>query len=504
MINISKFDATGTPLRPNGNTYWVVPHKFLAGEYPGDKDPVKARKKIKQFLAAGIRHFIDLTKVDELVPYEAILSEEARNSSIQTTYQRFPIQDISVPSDSEHLAEILLAIDSRIREGGVVYLHCWGGVGRTGLVVACWLQEHGRTPDDALAELNARWSTVEKIYRKPESPETPVQVSWVESWPQRRRSVQQLLVRDRCRGALLGLAAGDALGTTVEFKAPGTFKPITDLVGGGPFSLKPGQWTDDTSMALCLAESLIEKRGFDPKDQMDRYCRWWKEGYLSSTGSCFDIGITVKTALAHYLRSGEPFAGPTDPFTAGNGSLMRLAPVVLAFRQNVELAIHNAGESSRTTHAAPTTIDACRYFAGLLLGALEGRSKEELLSSFFYPASDQQYWNLHPLSPEIAEIVNGSFKQKQPPAIIGSGFVVRSLEAALWAFYRSDSFRDGALRAVNLGDDADTTGAIYGQLAGAFYGVNAIPGDWIERLTMRGFIYQSADALFDFSTGLRG
>jgi ADP-ribosyl-[dinitrogen reductase] hydrolase len=502
MIDISKFDATGTPPRPNANSYWVIPHKFLAGEYPGDEDPDKARKKIKQFLAAGVRHFIDLTELGKMVPYEAILSEETQNSSIKTTHQRFPILDNSVPKDSGHLAEILLAIDSRIREEGVVYLHCWGGVGRTGLVVACWLQEHGRTPGDALAELSAKWSTVEKNSRK--SPETPDQVSWVKNWPQRRRSARQLMVRDRYRGALLGLAVGDALGTTVEFQAPGTFKPVTDLVGGGPFGLKPGQWTDDMSMALCLAESLIEKRCFDPKDQMDRYCRWWKQGYLSSTGTCFDIGITVKTALAHYLRTGEPFAGSTDPFTAGNGSLMRLAPVVLAFQQNVELAIHNAGESSRTTHAASTTIDACRYFAGLLLGALEGRSKEELLSPVFYPGPDEQYWKRHPLSPEIAEIANGSFKQKQPPAIIGNGFVVCSLEAALWAFYRSDSFRDGALRAVNLGNDADTTGAIYGQLAGAFYGVNAIPEDWIERLIMRDFINQSADALFDFSTALRG
>jgi ADP-ribosyl-[dinitrogen reductase] hydrolase len=502
---------TDTPPRPNGNTYWVVPLKFLAGEYPGNEDPVKAREKIKQFLASGVRHFIDLTELHEktrslleLVPYEAILSEEARNLRINATYQRFPIRDNSVPSDAGHLAEILLSIDRRIREEGAVYLHCWGGIGRTGLVVACWLQEHGRTPDDALAELSAKWSTVEKSFREPRSPQTTAQVGWVKNWAQRRRSVQQLMVRDRYRGALLGLAAGDALGTTVEFKAPGTFKPLTDIVGGGPFGLKPGQWTDDTSMTLCLAESLIEKRGFDPKDQMDRYCRWWKEGYLSSTGTCFDIGITVKTALALYLRSGEPFAGSTDPFTAGNGSLMRLAPVPLAFRRDIELAIHNAGESSRTTHAAPTTIDACRYFTGLLLGALEGRSKEELLSSFFYPASDEQYWKRYPLSPEIAEIANGSFKQKQPPEIIGNGFVVRSIEAALWAFYRSDSFRDGALRAVNLGDDADTTGAIYGQLAGAFYGVNAVPEDWVGRLTMRDFIRETADALFDFSTGLRG
>src|SRR6202011_1134225 len=261
------------------------------------------------------------------------------------------------PSDSEHLAEMLFAIDRRIREGGAVYLHCWGGGGRTGLVVACWLQEHGRTPDDALAELSAKWSTVEKIYRKPESPETPTQVDWVRIWPQRRRSVQQLMLCDRYRGALLGLAVGDALGTTLEFKAPGTFKPIADMIGGGPFGLQPGEWTDDTSMALCLAESLTEKRSFDPADQMDRYCHWWQEGYLSSTGTCFDIGVTVSRALASY-HSRNPFAGSVDPNTAGNGSLMRLAPVPLAFRANIERAIHNAAESSRTTHGAPTALDA--------------------------------------------------------------------------------------------------------------------------------------------------
>jgi ADP-ribosyl-[dinitrogen reductase] hydrolase len=304
---------------------------------------------------------------------------------------------------------------------------------------------------------------------------------------------------DRYRGAFLGLAVGDALGTTLEFKAPGTFKPITDMLGGGPFGLKPGQWTDDTSMALCLAESLIEKHGFDPKDQMDRYCRWWREGHLSSTGTCFDIGATVRNSLESYLRSGEPFAGSTDPLTAGNGSLMRLAPIPLAFRANCGLAIHSSGESSRTTHGAPAAVDACRYFAGLLLGALEGRSRGEILSSFFWPGPDLDYWQHHGLSPEVAEIANGSFKLKEPPEIIGSGFVVRSLEAALWAFYRSDSFKEGALRAVNLGDDADTTGAIYGQLAGAYYGVNAIPQDWIERLAMRELISEKAMALFDFS-----
>jgi ADP-ribosyl-[dinitrogen reductase] hydrolase len=157
------------------------------------------------------------------------------------------------------------------------------------------------------------------------------------------------------------------------------------MIGGGPFGLEPGQWSDDSSMALCLAESLVEKQGFDAKDQIDRDCRWWREGYLNSTGMCFDIGDMVRKSLESYLHSGEPLAGSEDPLTAGNGSLMRLAPVPLAFRQDVTLAIHCAGESSRTIHAAPAAVAACYYFAGLLLGTLDGRSKERLLSSFFYP-----------------------------------------------------------------------------------------------------------------------
>src|SRR5215831_13959691 len=138
-------------------------------------------------------------------------------------------------------------------------------------------------------------------------------------------------LRDRYEGTLLALACGDAIGTTVEFSPRGSFSPVQGMVGGGPFSLKPGQWTDDTSMALCLAESLIERQGFDARDQMVRYLNWWRWGYLSSTGDCFDIGMTTKAALARFEETGEPFAGSVDPQAAGNGSLMRLAPVVLCF-----------------------------------------------------------------------------------------------------------------------------------------------------------------------------
>jgi ADP-ribosyl-[dinitrogen reductase] hydrolase len=304
-------------------------------------------------------------------------------------------------------------------------------------------------------------------------------------------------LRDRYQGALLGLAVGDALGTTLEFKRPGSFAPITDMVGGGPFSLKPGQWTDDTSMALCLAESLIECKGFDPVDQLTRYCRWWRTGYLSSTGRCFDIGNTTRDALQRFERTGEPFPGSTASDSAGNGSLMRLAPVPLFFRNNSQEAIEKAAMSSRTTHGAREAEDACRYFAGLLIGVLQGRPKAELLAAGFTPVPG--LWDDAPLAPKIANVAAGSFKVKDPPIIQGTGYVVDCLEAALWAFHRSETFREGALLAVNLGDDADTTGAVYGQLAGAYYGAQGIPEAWRLRVALWETIGSLAETLFRMS-----
>lgn len=302
-------------------------------------------------------------------------------------------------------------------------------------------------------------------------------------------------MQDRYRGALMGLAVCDALGTTLEFRSPGSFAPITDMVGGGPFHLKPGQWTDDTSMALCLAESLVEKQGFDPVDQLANYVRWYRKGHLSSTGACFDIGGTTARALHLFERTGQPYCGPTDPGMAGNGSIMRLAPVLLFFAADPGAAIERSGESSRTTHGATVCVDACRYMGGLIAGAVRGAGKGELLADAYAPVAD--YWLKNPLCPEIAAIAGGSFKRKNPPEIRGTGYVVQSLEAALWAFHRGGDFREGALMAVNLGDDADTTGAVYGQIAGAYYGLAGIPETWRGAVTHADWILGFADKLFE-------
>ena len=301
--------------------------------------------------------------------------------------------------------------------------------------------------------------------------------------------------KDRFRGCLLGLAAGDALGTTLEFKNHGTFEPIDDMIGGGPFRLEAGEWTDDTSMALCLATSLIERDGFDPMDQMQRYVRWWREGYLSSNGYCFDIGITVSDALSRFEETCDPYSGSTDPMSAGNGSLMRLAPVPMYYRGNAQEAIDRSADSSRTTHGAREAVDACRYFGGLLVGALNGADKDSLLHPLYSPVEGM--WETLPLADRIGSIIEGSFKYRQPPEINGSGYVVHTLEAVLWAFHHTESFKEGALKVVNLGEDADTTGAIYGQIAGAYYGVDSIPVEWRSSVTMYSEILSIADSLYE-------
>lgn len=295
----------------------------------------------------------------------------------------------------------------------------------------------------------------------------------------------KLELSDRYAGSLLGLACGDAVGTAVEFCPRGTFSPLVDMVGGGPFMLAPGQWTDDTSMALCLAESLLTKNGFDAKDQMGRYLNWWQWGYMSSTGQCFDIGNTVRQALLKYQQTNQPFAGSIAPETAGNGSLMRLAPVVIFYYPSEQDIAKFTVASSCTTHSAPEATECCRLLGELIAKALSGKPKTEILGASQTIFSEEK----------VRSIAAGEYMSKTREQIAGTGYSVASLEAALWCFSRSDSFESAILEAANLGDDADTTAAITGQLAGAFYGESGIPSQWLEKLHMRAEIKDMAVAL---------
>jgi ADP-ribosylglycohydrolase len=286
------------------------------------------------------------------------------------------------------------------------------------------------------------------------------------------------------------MAAGDAVGTTVEFSRPGSFKPLTDMVGGGVFHLKAGEWTDDTSMALCIAESMISKQGFDPDDQLQNFVKWHDGGFMSCVGYCFDIGGATSQSLHEYSATGDPEAGMRFPNAAGNGALMRLAPVPMSFDDPDE-AVVMSGESSKTTHGSHQSIDACMYFGGLIWGALHGASKEELLSPLYHPGQQgwDEVWDLHP---EVRAIAEGDYDDPN-----GSGYVIETLRAALWAFSTTDNFRDAILAVANLGDDADTTAAVTGQLAGAFYGIHGIPKSWRRKVAFSGFIVELADELME-------
>jgi ADP-ribosyl-[dinitrogen reductase] hydrolase len=287
------------------------------------------------------------------------------------------------------------------------------------------------------------------------------------------------------RGTLIGLAVGDALGAAVEFTNPGDFDPVTGYRAGGPHRLNPGEWTDDTSMALALADS-IATAGWDIDDQARRYVEWSQTGKYSVNGRCFDIGITTSRSLSRFRQTGSASSsGNTSESASGNGSIMRLAPVPIRYHQlfpgDIESLARFAEESSLTTHASEQCLSACRYMVLVLAGLIQGKDRDEVLSPTWEPLDRLKA--MKPLHPLIEKVAAGSFRNKQPPDIRGSGWVVQSLEAALWAFHDAASFEEAVLRAVNLGEDADTTGAVCGQFAGAYWGESGI-AEWHGRGSM--------------------
>ncbi len=282
-------------------------------------------------------------------------------------------------------------------------------------------------------------------------------------------------------GCMLGLAIGDAMGAPVEFQKRGSFVPVTEYRSGGKFRLNAGEWTDDTAMALCLAQSLIDSNGFDPIDQMDKYLRWIDTGYMSCTGKMVGLGKTCWRSLVRYRRMGEPYTDIKHEKFSGNGSLMRLAPICIYYSGNLDQAVYYAALSSKTTHGSPIAVDCCRYFAYIVMHLLNGVDKDMIFSDKFISRL-YRYFD-EPLHRELNFIIKGDFTTKIEDEVHSSGYVIHSLEASLWSFYHTDTFEKAILKSVNLGDDADTVGAITGQLVGAFYGVDGILDEWISGLS---------------------
>jgi ADP-ribosyl-[dinitrogen reductase] hydrolase len=444
----------------------------------------------------GAKTVVTLLEPDEL-RWLAISRLGAEVERRGMEWVHMPIPDVSTPGPEFEAKwpKVSSRLRARLDAGENMLVHCRGGIGRAGMIAARLLVEDGVDPEVAMKRVRAV---------RPGAIETPAQERWVRAGrvtilrsPQSRvtqgmtpSAKGRFMIDsnsakfglgaydarpDRALGAFIGLAIGDALGTTIEFKARDTYRPIAEMVGGGPFGLRPGEWTDDTSMALCLADSLIANRGeLNANDLAERFVRWWKQGENSVTGRCFDIGNTTSSALQSFLRTGRP-EGSANPRYAGNGGIMRLAPAAIAAKGDAAKAAKLARAQSHVTHAAPECLDAADVLARVVIAGINGRGQDALTAGAGAGAE----------TPKVKAIAEGSWRAKPRNDISSSGYVVDTLEAALWAVAQSGTFEEAVLTAVNLGDDADTVGAVTGQIAGAVWGYSAIPERWTKSLAWR-------------------
>ncbi len=473
---------------PLPNCHWIEPGRLLAGEHPCGDGERATKKRIARLVDAGIDLFFDLTEPGELGSYEPLLAKAARGREI--AYLRRPLPDHGLPGSDAVMHEILEALDAALRDGRTVYLHCRAGIGRTNLVAGCWMANRHGAGAAALEELNRRWRDNARSRAWPIVPETPEQEEFVRNWP---RPVQAAgspvrvatapvaavtpILRDRVRGMLLGLAAGDALGHALH-------------------GLPEGAWSDKTAMALCLAESLATQDGPDAADQVARYREWQRTGLWSSTGSCVGISAAKTRALASAQWSGNPYAGSHDPAHADAEPLARIGPAVAWFHASPAEAIDAAVNGARVTHQAPVTLDAVRFLAALLAGAIAGAGKDALLSADFSP--DPAAFDPGTLRPPMRELAAGAWRGRRPRRLLrGKLAAVAALESALAAFASTDGLAQCIDAAASRPGEAATAAAIAGQLAGAHYGAATLPAETRAKLARAGEIEALADRLVD-------
>jgi ADP-ribosyl-[dinitrogen reductase] hydrolase len=474
--------------RPLENSYWVVPGRLLAGEHPSEGDDNEIRARIQRLLDAGIDSFFDLTYPGERPEYLRLLPQ-------QVLVERHPIRDTTVPLSVAEMREIQGQIAALLTAGRRLYVHCRAGIGRTGTVIGCYLAETGLDGPGALAELNQLWQQCARASSWPEVPQTLEQADFVRHWPRYRRTQAESPaqssrrdLRERFIGCLLGLAVGDALSARSQYRQPGTFVAISRLPGGGVFELPPGHWSDDTALSLCVAEGLLVCDGWQDADQVQRFGRWQREGYLAAGSHC--VGITPGTARwIHRHVPGAPRAAlGLEAINREAAPLSRVAPLVMFHFAQGAQAVQCAADVAARLEASPEVIEACRLLAAMLHSALRGEPLARVLQPRPSVFGDQ------PLSCALEALVSGD--PTLPPQAVGEP-ALNVLGAARWALATSGGFRAGALRIANMGGDSDVIGAVHGQLAGAFYGQASIPGNWLDALAHPDQIETLAACLFE-------
>ncbi len=473
---------------PLPNSHWIEPGRLLAGEHPSGSDDKATRKRLGKLLGAGIDCFLDLTEPGELDSYEPLLAAVPGGDA--AAYLRRPIRDHGVPESEAGMREILAALDHALAEGRCVYLHCRAGIGRTNLVAGCWIASSGGDGEAALERLNRAWAGNARSRTWTRIPETAAQADFVRRWgappvvpvvPAAVAATRSLPasgdLRDRVRGMLLGLAAGDALGSAA-------------------LGLPSGAWSDKTAMALCLADSLVACDGLDAADQVARYCEWQRNGLWSSTGSSVGLSAATGRALAAAQWSGNPYAGSHDPALADAEPLARIGPAIAWFSATPLEGIQAAVNCARITHQAPLTLDSVRFLAALLSGALAGRDKATLLAADYSPAPES--WRPDSLRSPVRELAGGAWRGRAPRRLLrGKYAVVAALESALAAFEEGSDLERCLAAAASRPGDAPVAAAIVGQLAGAHYGAAALPAALRDGLARAAEIEALADRLLD-------
>lgn len=469
---------------PFPNSYWLEPNRILCGEYPRDFDDRSDHEGMTALLSAGVRAFIDLTEEGELKPYREIAVETAATLGIDPnslTFYRHPIQDVSVPKSASEMRAIVRTVRKHRQRNDVLYVHCWGGRGRTGTVAGCVLNEFfGHRGEEALTQLAERWKACAKSARS-ESPETEEQRRFVRNWEPANHDLA-----GRIRAALLGAAVGDALGVPVEFQGRGArvTDPVTGMRSYGTHHQPAGTWSDDTSLILATMAGLPLAGNYDPTAVMREFAIWMGKARYTPHGDVFDIGNATREAIQRFLQ-GTPTleCGGDGEWSNGNGSLMRILPIALAWADDPEL-IDKASEISSLTHAHERSRFCCAFYCLVVSDLFHGGTIEEA-TGFAWEVLDQR-WAFSPEERPFFDALHPhQLLSRNDDQIRSSGHVIDTLEASLWVNARHDNYADAVLHAVNLGDDTDTTGCVAGGLAGIIHGESGIPTEWLEALAKR-------------------
>lgn len=450
---------TQTPLE---NSYWILPGKFLAGEYPRTLDEDSSISRIKALLKSDVGVFIDLTTpANGLKPYRDIVNLIDGKIECCT----FPIPDVSIPGSRQTTRDVLDLIDNSLAQGKGIYLHCWGGIGRTGTIVGCWLARHGFAGSAALEKLSSLWRWCPKS-RHRQSPETEEQRNYILTWNEDASDSGHDAILSRAQGCLMGQLAGDSLGSLVEFKSAEEIRGlypsgVRELADGGTWNTLAGQPTDDSELALMLARSLVEHGRFDRYSVRNAY-RFWYDSRP------FDCGATIAAGL----RDQPNFE------SQANGALMRVSPLgIFGTRHNLWDVGDWAKKDASITHPHPVCCEANALFAMALSRVIRsGCSPQSLYAGMLLWSEEMGVQSA--LKGALADAAT------TPPKNYGrhQGWVLIAFQNVVWQLLHAPNLEEGVADTVMRGGDTDTNAAICGALLGAMYGLEAVPTQWKEKV----------------------